>query len=100
MYKRQVLEEANPISSEVSVNTLTLSFHTEQGTFDLLDLTGAYVLFQQRQRADVTGWIDGMEMNMGTFYLDKPTTTESLSLIHIYRFSPDRCRSRRWWSGR
>lgn len=76
-----VLEEANPISSEVSVNTLTLSFHTEQGTFDLLDLTGAYVLFQQRQRADVTGWIDGMEMNMGTFYLDKPTTTESLVTV-------------------
>lgn len=76
-----VLEEVDPLSSEVSVNTLTLSFHTEQGAFDLLDLTGAYVLFQQRQRADVTGTIDGMKMNMGTFYLDKPTTTESIVTV-------------------
>lgn len=76
-----VLEEINPISSEVSVNTLNLSFHTEEGEFDLLDLTGAYVLFQQRQQADVTGWIDGVEMHMGTFYLDTPSTTENIVTV-------------------
>lgn len=73
-----ILEEVNPISSEISVNTLSLQFHTGEGEFDLLDLTGAYVLFQQRQRVDVTGKIDGVTMNMGSFYLDTPTTSESL----------------------
>lgn len=76
-----VLEEVNPISSEVSVNTLNLSFHTEEGEFDLLDLTGAYVLFQQRQKADVTGWIDGVKMNMGSFYLETPSTTNNIVTV-------------------
>lgn len=76
-----VLEEVDPISSNLSVNTLNLSFHTEGGEFDLLDLTGAYVLFQQRQQADVTGWIDGVEMNMGSFYLETPSTTENIVTV-------------------
>lgn len=76
-----VLEEVNPISSEVSINTLNLSFHTEEGEFDLLDLTGAYVLFQQRQKADVTGWIDGAQMNMGSFYLETPSTTDNIVTV-------------------
>ena len=73
-----VLEEVDPISSEISVNTLNLKFRTDKGTFDLLDLTGAYVLFQQRQKVDVSGEIDGVKMNMGSFYLDKPTTSDSI----------------------
>lgn len=76
-----VLEEVSPISAELSVNTLNLSFHTEKGEFDLLDLTGAYVLFQQRQKADVTGWIDGVEMNMGSFYLETPSTTDNIVTV-------------------
>lgn len=73
-----VLEEVDPISSEISVNTLNLKFRTDKGTFDLLDLTGAYVLFQQRQKVDVAGEIDGVKMNMGSFYLDKPTTSDNI----------------------
>ena len=67
-----VLEEVDPISSELSINTMTFSFHSEKGEFDLLDLTGAYVLFQQRQEIKVLGEMDGIKMNMGTFYLDEP----------------------------
>lgn len=67
-----VLEEVDPISSELSINTMTFSFHSEKGEFDLLDLTGAYVLFQQRQEIKVLGKMDGIKMNMGTFYLDEP----------------------------
>lgn len=76
-----VLEEVSPVSSELSINTLNMSFHTESGEFDLLDLTGAYVLFQQRQKADVTGWIDGVKMNFGSFYLETPSTTESIVTV-------------------
>lgn len=73
-----ILEEINPISSEVSVNTLMLQFCTNAGEFDLLDLTGAYVLLQQRQRVDVTGEINGVPMNMGSFYLNTPTTKDNI----------------------
>ena len=67
-----VLEEVDPISSEISINTMEFSFHSEKGEFDLLDLTGAYVLFQQRQEINVLGEMDGVKMKMGTFYLDEP----------------------------
>nr|DAV12501.1 MAG TPA: hypothetical protein [Caudoviricetes sp.] len=67
-----VLEEVDPISSELSINTMTFSFHSEKGEFDLLDLTGAYVLFQQRQEIKVLGEMDGIKMDMGTFYLNEP----------------------------
>lgn len=73
-----VLEELNPISSEISVNTLQLRFRTDGGEFDLLDLTGAYALFQQRQKVDVTGSIDGVDMNMGSFYLEVPTVSDNI----------------------
>lgn len=73
-----VLEEVDPVSAEVGVNTLRLQFRTDKGEFDLLDLTGAYVLFQQRQRVDVTGEIDGVQRNVGSFYLDTPTTSDNL----------------------
>lgn len=73
-----ILEETDPLSAELSVNTLTLSFLAENGEFDLLDLTGAYILFQQRQRVDVTGVIDGVTTPMGAFYLDRPTVEENV----------------------
>ena len=73
LIKCSILEEIDPISSVLTINTLNFSFHTEKGEFDLLDLSGAFVLFQQRQSVQVTGRIDETEMNMGTFYLDKPT---------------------------
>lgn len=73
-----VLEETDPISSELSINTLNFSFHVKSGEFDLLDLTGAYVLFQQRQKADVTGWINGAEMSLGSFYLETPSASDNV----------------------
>lgn len=73
-----ILEEVNPTSAELSVNTLNLQFRAENGVFDLLDLTGAYVLFQQRQRVRVYGRISDARMQMGTFYLDEPTAAGNL----------------------
>lgn len=73
-----ILEEVNPTSAELSVNTLNLQFRAESGVFDLLDLTGAYVLFQQRQRVRVYGRIDDARMQMGTFYLDEPNAAGNL----------------------
>ena len=69
-----ILEEVDPISAELSVNTMEFSFHSEKGEFDLLDLTGAYALFQQRQKISVMAEIDGVKFSMGAFYLDEPKT--------------------------
>lgn len=81
----RVLEEVDPVSSKVSINTLDLSFRTDSGEFDLLNLTGAYVLFQQRQEVNVNGYIDGIKMDMGTFYLDtvRAENTVSISCIDL-----------------
>lgn len=73
-----ILEEVDPISAELSINTMNLQFHTDNGEFDLLDLSGAYVLFQQRQKVDITGWINHNKINMGSFYLDKPTASDNV----------------------
>lgn len=73
-----ILEEIDPSSSELSVNTLDVEFYTDSDKYALMALSGAYVLLQERQEVRVTGVINGMETNMGTFYLDKPTTTESI----------------------
>lgn len=73
-----ILEEVDPISAELSVNTMKCSFYAQNGEFNLLDLTGAYVLFQQRQGVTVTGIINGEEKPMGAFYLDKPTVNQNI----------------------
>lgn len=73
-----ILEEIDPSSSELSVNTLDVQFYTDSDKYALMALSGAYVLLQERQEVKVTGSINGVETNMGTFYLDKPTTTESI----------------------
>lgn len=73
-----LLEEVDPVSAELSVNTINFSFYAQNGEFDLLDLTGAYILFQQRQGVTVTGFINGIEKPMGTFYLEKPTVNQNI----------------------
>lgn len=73
-----ILEEIDPTSAELSVNTLDVQFYTDSDKYHLLSLSGAHVLLQQRQKIKVTGWIDKERKDMGAFYLDKPTTTESI----------------------
>ena len=72
-----VLEETDPISNEVRISTLGFSFYYPEGEFDLLDLSGAFSLFQQRQRADVTGYIDGQAQFVGSYYLSKVKTGDN-----------------------
>lgn len=83
----RVLEEVDRVSAEVRVNTMTLRMHAAGGEFDLLDLTGAYILFQQRQRVEVSELLDGVKLPMGTFYLDEPRSdaddTVTLSCIDL-----------------
>ena len=70
----RVLEETSILSDEVRVNTLSFSFYNQDGEFDLLGLSGAFALFQQRQEVEVTAHIDGVPLFIGMYYLAKVKT--------------------------
>lgn len=66
-----IIEEVDPTSATVSINTLRFGFYANR-RFDLLDLTGVYSVFQQQQRVRVRQTVDGVTREMGLFYTDVP----------------------------
>lgn len=70
-----ILEETDPTSATISVNTLRFGFYADR-RFDLLDLTGIYSVFQQQQRVRVRQRVDGVLREMGMFYTDTPSVEE------------------------
>ncbi len=66
-----ILEEINPISAELSINTLNFRLHSPDAEFNILNPQGIYTLLQQRQPLVVTERVDGTDKPMGTFFLDE-----------------------------
>lgn len=66
----QILEEVDPTSAELSINTLDFSIYTSD--FQILDPQGIYTLLQKKQAVEVAEYVDGTKEEMGTFYLDVP----------------------------
>lgn len=66
-----LLEETDPTSMTVSVNTFRFAFHADRN-FDLLNLANVYAVFQQQQRVHVRQRVDGVVRKMGLFYTDAP----------------------------
>lgn len=66
-----VLEEIDPISSELRINTLDFTLYSENAEFSILNPEGAYKLLQQRQPLRVFEYLDGVKKSMGTYYLDE-----------------------------
>ena len=71
-----VLEECDPLSSEISINTLNVSLYNKEGRFSILNPEGYFDVLQHKQKFTV--WEDvkqdarstGSESYcMGTFYL-------------------------------
>lgn len=75
----QILEQVDLLSDIVSVNTLNFSFHSIGNTFDLLNPTGAHVLFQQKQWVRVVETLDGEEIPMGMYYLEEVETKDNVT---------------------
>lgn len=67
----KVLEEINPISSEISINTLNFRVYAKDDKFNILNPTGAFSVLQQKQPLKVYEIIDGTEKYIGTYYLDE-----------------------------
>lgn len=73
-----VMEEIDPISAELSINTLNFRLHSPDAEFNILNPQGVYTLLQQRQPLVVIERIDGIAKPLGTFFLDTwDNTTEN-----------------------
>lgn len=68
-----LLEETDLISSEISINTLDFTVHSDNDDFNLINPKGLYKLLQERQKLKVTETLikENKVLDMGTFYLDK-----------------------------
>lgn len=75
--KARVLEECDPLSAEISINTLNLTLFNQEGRFSILNPEGYFDVLQHRQK--LTVWEDVRRSAhdtsttsycMGTFYLD------------------------------
>ena len=73
--KAHVLEECDPLSAEVSINTLNLTLFNQEGRFSILNPEGYFDVLQHRQK--LTVWEDVRRSAhdtsttsycMGTFY--------------------------------
>lgn len=71
-----VLEECDPISSEISINTLNVSLYNKEGRFSILNPEGYFDVLQHKQKFTI--WEDvkqdarstsSVHYCMGTFYL-------------------------------
>ena len=75
-----ILEEIDPLSNEISINTLEFSIFSRDESFNMLNPKGVYKLLQTRQIFRVYETNGDKEINMGTFYLDEwKNETESIS---------------------
>lgn len=64
-------EEINPISEEISINTVNFKVHSSNAAFSIINPTGIYAYLQQKQELTVTETVDGAARPMGTFYLNE-----------------------------
>lgn len=77
-----VLEEVDPLSNEISINTLNLTLYNRDGKFSILNPQGVFDVLQAKQKFTV--WEDVRQTpraaevvshNMGTFYLSEWSNT-------------------------
>lgn len=66
-----ILEEIDPISAELRINTLDFTLYSEDAEFSILNPQGIFTRLQQKQPLKVFEYLDGVKKNMGTYYLDE-----------------------------
>lgn len=74
-----LLEEVDPTSAEISINTLNFSVFSVEGNFSVTNPTGYYDFLQRKQRVDAYEYVNGVKQYMGAFYLDEPESTNEKS---------------------
>ena len=76
--KATLLEELKITSSEVSVNTSSVTVIDPDETFNIDNPQGYYTLLQQRQKMDLYETINGVEYQMATHYIKTWETTSGV----------------------
>jgi len=64
-----ILEEVDPMSSELRINTLNFTLYSEDAEFSILNPSGLYSLLQQRQPMKVYEYLDGVKRTWGPIIL-------------------------------
>jgi hypothetical protein len=67
----RLIEDINPLSIELTVNTLDLTLFSSAGAFSITNPTGIYANLQYKEPLDVYESIDGLLVYLGRFYLDE-----------------------------
>lgn len=75
----KVLEEVNPISTELSINTADISILDENNDFDIGNENGAWKSVQKTQEITLTEYIDGKPIPMGTFFVDDKSFSNNIA---------------------
>ena len=83
LLEAKILEEVDPISSELRINTLDFTIYDENREFNILNQQGKYSLFQSRQEIRAREVVNGETIEMGTFYLEsKESQSETEISFH------------------
>ncbi|MBK8467726.1 MAG: hypothetical protein IPL32_18080 [Chloracidobacterium sp.] len=66
-----VVQEVDPISTELPIDTLELSLLSSDANFSIVNPTGNYAALRNNQPLDVYELVNGQTVYMGQFYLSK-----------------------------
>jgi hypothetical protein len=66
-----IVEEIDPISLRVPINTAELQLHSNDDMFSIFNDEGYYSRLSKRQPLSMYGIIDGTQVFMGQYYLDE-----------------------------
>ena len=67
----EVVEQVDPLSVQLPVGSFDLSLFSSDATFSIINPTGDYAALQERQPLDVYATIDGGQIYIGKYFLDK-----------------------------
>lgn len=76
----KVLEEVDPISAELRINTLDFTVYDPNREFNILNQKGKYSLFQSRQEIRAREIVNGFSIDMGTFYLESKESQNEVEI--------------------
>jgi hypothetical protein len=81
----RMVEEINPIATELPINTLELTLFSAEGDFSIINPSGFYANLQYKQPLDVYEDFGAGNVYMGRFYLDKwESISESLATFQAF----------------
>lgn len=75
-----IVEESDPLSGELTVNTLDLKLYSADETFNMLNPSGYFSALKERQPLAVYEIVDGIEYFMGQFFLSEWENTSATEI--------------------